>query len=236
MPIVLLGLRTAIKPNSNISPAQLAFGTPLTVPGTLLWHDNDPDLTPATENYVRSLQRAMEKVRPVPFDHNRKITTFVTPELQSCSHVFVREDAVRSPLQRPYQGPYRVLHRSGKVFTLEYGTTPRTVSIDRLKPAFILSNEADLTVDKPTASLRTAAQPGTLLIPKISIPKLPFPGQNPLIPLAPKGILRHQDNLFDELPTEIPSPSETRRGRPIKRPVRFADAIDVRYIPKKHIL
>ena len=52
-----------------------------------------------------------------------------------CSHVYVRNDAVRAPLQRPYLGPFLVLQRSDKYYVLDMKGRSDFVSIDRLKPA-----------------------------------------------------------------------------------------------------
>lgn len=113
LPLVLLGLRTAIKTDSQVSASQLTFGCHLRVPGIFLWDTKDElDTTSASETYVATLQKAMEKLRPVPFLHKRSQAVFVAPELNTCSHVFVREDAVRSPLQRPYKG--RIVLFSGR--------------------------------------------------------------------------------------------------------------------------
>jgi len=49
--------------------------------------------------------------------------------------VFVRHDALRSPLQPPYDGPYRVLERKDKCYVLDLAGRQDTVSIDLLKPA-----------------------------------------------------------------------------------------------------
>ena len=67
-------------------------------------------------------------------DHSRP-HSFVPPNLQSCTHVWQRVDRVRRPLEAPYQGPFKVVARTNKVFTLELpsGQT-ETVSVDRLKP------------------------------------------------------------------------------------------------------
>ena len=58
--------------------------------------------------------------------------------LTKCTHVFVLDCSVKAPLQRPYKGPYQVIERSDKVFKirLDNGTID-TVSIDRLKPAYL---------------------------------------------------------------------------------------------------
>lgn len=54
----------------------------------------------------------------------------------------MRDDAVTRPLQPVYSGPYQVLKRGTKTYKILVGTTEQTVSIDRLKPAYIFSNHA----------------------------------------------------------------------------------------------
>ncbi len=72
--------------------------------------------------------------------------------LHSTSHVFVRHDAVRKPLQQPYL----VLDRSAKFFTLDIKGRKDTVSIDRLKPAYL---DESVTVDFPTVAAPSSAAP-----------------------------------------------------------------------------
>ncbi len=61
----------------------------------------------------------------------------VHKELSTCTHVFVRCDAVRKPLQPPYDGPFKVIDRKEKYFILDFGGRKNTVAIDRLKPAYL---------------------------------------------------------------------------------------------------
>ena len=62
---------------------------------------------------------------------------FIPKDLMICPFVFVRHDAVRVPLQAPYDGPLKVLHRADKYFILDVNECQDSVSIDRLKPAYM---------------------------------------------------------------------------------------------------
>ncbi|GBM92185.1 hypothetical protein AVEN_115634-1 [Araneus ventricosus] len=61
---------------------------------------------------------------------------FVYKELVNCSHVFARQDAVRRPLQQPYDGPFQVLQRKAKDYKIQVKDKPIWISINRLKPVF----------------------------------------------------------------------------------------------------
>ncbi len=63
----------------------------------------------------------------------------------------MRQDCHRAPLDCPYSGPYRVLARSDKFFTLDLNTRIDTVSIDRLKPAFfeVSQEQTQATIPPP---------------------------------------------------------------------------------------
>ena len=69
---------------------------------------------------------------------SKKCLSFIPKELKNCSHVWVRVDRIRKPLEAPYSGPYKVLQLHDKTVTIE--TTPgnsQVVSIERVKPALL---------------------------------------------------------------------------------------------------
>ena len=70
--------------------------------------------------------------------HNKNRPVHLPADLRAASHVFVRIDAVKPPLTRPYKGPLTVISRSQdlKTFTLDRAGRSWVVSVDRLKPAF----------------------------------------------------------------------------------------------------
>uniref|UniRef100_A0A5K3FUD1 Uncharacterized protein n=1 Tax=Mesocestoides corti TaxID=53468 RepID=A0A5K3FUD1_MESCO len=64
----------------------------------------------------------------------QSIILFTPEELPTSTHVFIRRDAVRQPLQPIYDGPFRVLRREEKVFIVDHNGKEDAVSVDRLKP------------------------------------------------------------------------------------------------------
>lgn len=53
-------------------------------------------------------------------------------DLHTATHVYVRHDNHRPPLTRPYDGPFRVLRRFDKHFTLDVNGKTKEITVDRL--------------------------------------------------------------------------------------------------------
>ena len=67
----------------------------------------------------------------------------------------MRVDAAKPPLTPPYVGPFKVLQRKEKTFQLQIRNTLDWVSIDRLKPAYLLSDDVpDLKFSRAGRPLR----------------------------------------------------------------------------------
>lgn len=133
LPIVLLGIRTTVKEDLTCSPAELVYGTTLRLPGQFIapvHTEVDPS------DYVSRLKQHMSDCTVTP-TRAKQGNTYVPKDLFDSSYVFVRVDAVRKPLQQPYNGPFKVLKKNSKFFTLDVGGKRDTVSIDRLKVAHI---------------------------------------------------------------------------------------------------
>jgi len=76
-----------------------------------------------------------------PMSRHSVRDVFVSKDLQTTSHVFVRQDLVRRPLTQPYEGPFKVIKRCPKFYKLQMKGCVKNVSINRLKPAFFLSDD-----------------------------------------------------------------------------------------------
>lgn len=101
----------------------------------------------------------MNSLNPISASHHGTHRTYVHPSLNSCSHVFLRTDSVKPPLTPPYTGPHKVITRNDKTFVLEINGKNITVSIDRIKPAFILCDSpAPIPIVQPDSTEELNAQ------------------------------------------------------------------------------
>ncbi|RVE49784.1 hypothetical protein evm_005514 [Chilo suppressalis] len=121
----------------------MLYGETLRLPGEMVVSSSlHPQVSGDLNDFVTRLRHHMEGIRPVPASRHGNKTSFVFKNLNSASHVYLREDAVCRPLQPPYSGPYQVVKRAtdGKTITISVKGKNVTVSVDRIKPAFILQD------------------------------------------------------------------------------------------------
>ncbi|KAG8181039.1 hypothetical protein JTE90_024785 [Oedothorax gibbosus] len=138
----------------------------------------------------------MQELSPRPASAHIKHTPFV----HAGSHVFVRRDSVKKPLQPPYDGPFKVLDRTDKTFTLDINTKRSVINIDRLKPAFIIAEDMDVSRSSATSSaLKTPNLPS------------PVPGVSPRSPNMPCSPSSPQATLSSGVPQKT-----TRSGRHVR--------------------
>ena len=144
LPIVLLGIRNTIKTDLQCTPAQLVYGTTLRLPGQFMTSTSSTALDPTV--YVDRLQHAMHDLKPVQ-PRSQAVKSYLPKDLSTCTHVYVRTDSVRTPLQPPYTGPYPIIQRHDKHFTLDIRGRKEHISIDRLKVAYL---DSDLLPSSPS--------------------------------------------------------------------------------------
>jgi cleavage and polyadenylation specificity factor subunit 1 len=128
LPWVLLGHRAAVKEDIGFSPAEMVFGEALLLPGQFVDQGamtSPPPFFPSAD---------LQPSHHVATNKNATTSAEMTA-LSRSSHVFVRTGPSHPSLQRPYQGPFRVLEPGAKTFKLLIGDTPQYISVDRLKPA-----------------------------------------------------------------------------------------------------
>ncbi len=142
LPWVMLGIRTAPKDELGTSSAELVYGSPLIVPAdfiTVLQGET-------TAMRLQQLRNKLGTLAPVPTSSHRKHQDYVPNRLNNATYVFIRKGNVKGSLQVPYSGPFKVMEHGEKVFKVDIGGQLETISINRLKPAYV-----DPTVPVPIA-------------------------------------------------------------------------------------
>ena len=135
--LCLLSIRS-IPNESNFSPFAAVTGSNFALPQILI--DTNKHLE-CNSSYIKQLFNNMTSLDfldlSLGYNHS-KPNTYVPKDLRDSTHVWLRTDRVRKPLEAPYTGPYPVHDRSPKHFTIELPSGERrTVSLDRLKPAYL---------------------------------------------------------------------------------------------------
>ena len=130
LPLVLLGIRTALETDLQCSTAELVYCTILRLPGEF-FQQSTTDTPPDPTTLITRLRDTMRDIKATPVRPQPQRNIHVSKDLSSCTHVFVSHDAVRKPLQQPCDGPYRVLDK------IDINGRQDTVSLDRLKPTHL---------------------------------------------------------------------------------------------------
>lgn len=149
LPWVLLGIRTAVRDNVECSSAEILFGQTLRLPGEFIADGSSTTSNELlTSEFATQIRNTVSQIKPFSPRSRKQTGIFVPQALHSCSHVFIREDRMKGSLEQPYKGPYKILSRTEKTFTIEVDGKKEVLSIDRLKPAFLinenLSNDRNL--------------------------------------------------------------------------------------------
>ena len=63
-----------------------------------------------------------------------QLDSYCPPQLFKAELVYIKVGASKPPLQPLYEGPYRVIRAGQKVFVVDIGGRPQSVTVDRLKP------------------------------------------------------------------------------------------------------
>lgn len=151
LPLVLLGMRAALKEDLQSSSAELVYGEPLRLPGEFI-APSAVDKIEDIQNFASVLRSQMAELKPAPASRHSERHVFIHKDLPSATHVFLRDDSVRASLKPPYTGPYKVIARNEKTITITVGNRNVQVSLDRVKPAFTEQAPRSSTSSAPSLS------------------------------------------------------------------------------------
>ena len=131
----------------------MVYGTTLHLPGEYFHQHTNATLDPTS--YASQLKTLMQSLKPPPVRQQQHCNCYINNHLNNCHFVFACPDAVKKPLQPPYDGLFRVLQRHNKHFTLDSNGHEKVVSVDRLKPAFVEHTATAIVTDTPASESQT---------------------------------------------------------------------------------
>ncbi|KAG8184493.1 hypothetical protein JTE90_002340 [Oedothorax gibbosus] len=186
LPTVILGIRSCLKDDTQGSVAEMVYGTTLKLPREFFRNSSSvPEMTGA--DFVYRLRSQMRLLLPAAVTFHASQKTFVHKDLlrRDPEGSLLKERRRSSPedlllkaltfsqdlkpLEQPYKGPFKVIFRSDdKFFTLDINGRQDAVSLDGLKPAFILYED-----DFPLDTSRATTEPSTSTVPKASTSTVP---------------------------------------------------------------
>ena len=212
LPMVLLGIRSAVKEDLQCSSAELVYGSPLRLPGEFF--DHTTSSCDNHDSFLFRLRHAVDSFKP-PTSRTYNSYSYIPHQLQNCEFVFIRIDHHRPPLTPRYDGPFRVKQRKDRSFLIQRSNRVEWVSIDRLKPAFV--------EDTPPPISPLVIQPSL----PASVPPPNSSGTSPLPISSPQPSSSNQNNAPPTASSRNSSTQplkpilKTRSGRTVKLPLRF---------------
>nr|XP_054930349.1 uncharacterized protein LOC129386421 [Dermacentor andersoni] len=129
LPLTLLGIRSAFKEDLSCATAELVYGTSLRLPADFFEEKTLTSSVTASE-YVDQLRDVFRNLRPQPTRFNKPRAVYITSDLQTATHVFVRYGPVRGSLQPHYLGPFPVLERFPSNFVVDVNGKRDTIALE----------------------------------------------------------------------------------------------------------
>ncbi|CAN7977044.1 unnamed protein product [Ixodes persulcatus] len=116
-----------MKPDLGCTVSEFVYGAALRLPADMV----EPSMTTTIDptSYVQRLGEAMSSLRPTQTRKPTARQVFIHPALAQSTHVFIRRDAPQKPLKPLYDGPYLVVDRTPKFYTVLLKGRRETVSL-----------------------------------------------------------------------------------------------------------
>lgn len=202
LPTILLGVRSAWKEDLKSTSADLVYGESLRLPGEFL-SPSSADCDYAI--FVKELRNHFHNIGPTAGSRHGNQRVFMYKDLDKCKFVFLRCDAAKAILQAPYNRPYEVISRNPKTLTIKVDGKIRVVSIDRVKPAYIVTENIEVPSEyEQVIPLQIAA-----------------PSVTETLPAARDVPAETRQHAIPPVPSRNSAPFVTKSGRRVRFPDRF---------------
>ncbi|BHF64834.1 hypothetical protein SprV_0200784100 [Sparganum proliferum] len=131
----------AANPDFDCTTAELVFGATVQLRGEMV----SPTPQGAIEDPTNLLHRLRWFMRPLS-------PSYLEKDLATCSHVYLRFDRVRRPLDPPCDGPFGVLSRWTETFLIQRENRAEVLSVDRLKASVLAFPSDEFCSTLPSVS------------------------------------------------------------------------------------
>ena len=142
LPVILMALRSSIKTDIGLSPAELVYGDKLRLPA---------DILPPGEEHA-SIQQCItmlkQKHTPPQTRISNNVKTHIPKELFTSEYIYIRKDSQNTPLGLLRTGPFKVLSRTPNNVTIQTNHGPDTIAWHRVTPAR-LGKRVTFNIPKP---------------------------------------------------------------------------------------
>ena len=141
LPLITLAINNQVCDNNDFTPYQMVFGQAARLPGTFFFKD-DGDENPSLQS-VAAMKQFSENMRHLQRSaRKQKISNaYVNPDLFTVPEILVRDDGNKAPLSKLYTGPFAVIAKTSKYFTIDTDRGAKNISVDRLKPFYRLPSD-----------------------------------------------------------------------------------------------
>ena len=150
LPMLLLSMRNAVKEPINTSSAFLTFGQELRFPGELVQVDSTPNNNVTPTEMVKRLIDVFAQVKPTKSKRANK-PVYVPQRLEQAKFVYKQIPIRQNCLAPLYEGPFEVVEKNDKNWTIRKGNGTDTIAKDRLIPAMLSAIDNDETSASTTA-------------------------------------------------------------------------------------
>ena len=153
LPFIVLMINNQSSDTNIYTPYQHVFGQPSNLLGAQVYpalttedicEDDNDNLSTAILAFCESMRFYSRTARALPSRASQ-----LENDLFTCTHVLVRNDAVKPKLAPRYKGPYPVIERNEKYFKIATENGEDNICIDRLK-VFHQLPQLDEEIDFPT--------------------------------------------------------------------------------------
>lgn len=138
LPVLQLLWNNCPSSNDQYTPAQKAFGKSNRLPNDLI-EDNDLRETQLSNDQFKKILQDMHSLKPHKIQHKiipKNLFTF--KDLQSATHVWLKNDNKENKYDTCFTGPYKIIERSEDYYTLQHDNGQlRKHNICKLKLAYL---------------------------------------------------------------------------------------------------